>query len=146
MNFMKINLEIKNKILILIYKINIYGSLNNNQKLFSIPVCTTIFVYGVAIGFHCTINYTIIRHGAPPRGYQALRIYQDLLRVYFDFSRILFGFEASKGVLGGPRRSQEVARHLARQPAGHLIRNLASQLATRMLLGSYQDCICNVLL
>ena len=33
MNFMKINLEIKNKILILIYKINIYGSLNNNQKL-----------------------------------------------------------------------------------------------------------------
>ena len=35
MNFMKINLEIKNKILILIYKINIYGSLNNNQKLFN---------------------------------------------------------------------------------------------------------------
>ena len=32
MNFMKINLEIKNKILILIYKINIYGSLKNNNK------------------------------------------------------------------------------------------------------------------
>ena len=38
MNFMKINLEIKNKILILIYKINIYGSLNNNQKLFIIKI------------------------------------------------------------------------------------------------------------
>ena len=33
MNFMKINLEIKNKILILIYKINIYGSLNNNHSI-----------------------------------------------------------------------------------------------------------------
>ena len=29
MNFMKTNLEIKNKILILVYKINKYGSLNN---------------------------------------------------------------------------------------------------------------------
>ena len=33
MNFMKTNLEIKNKIFIFIYKINKYGSLNNNQQL-----------------------------------------------------------------------------------------------------------------
>ena len=44
MNFMKINLEIKNKILILIYKINIYGSLNNNQKLFIIIKNILIFL------------------------------------------------------------------------------------------------------